>query len=134
MLAGPAAGLAGMIYGSRKLAPLVQPRRIGVTIGLHKNEVRRVERQVLGKEPAGIDVTLLRGAAVQMRERLARYLVAWPGFTIFLWGQAVNLGAYFVMTVLPFLLGLMVVLWVWVRQFRQAGDFLGKTAKDRRAA
>jgi hypothetical protein len=102
-----------------------------VTIGLTGAEVKRVRRQVLGKEPVAADeLPVLRGAAVQIREGLARQLLTSPGFVMFLFGQAVGRGITSAMDVLFIvaLLGMVVLLGNIARQFHQAGVFLTTAA------
>lgn len=129
MLAGIASCVVGFVYGSKRIGPLVQPQRIGVTVGLTADEVKRVRRQVLGKEPVDADLTVLRGAAVQIREGLARQLVTLPPLMLFFWGQALNRGvtSAFDVVMLIVLLGMMVILGFTVRQFRQTEAFLRVT-------
>ena len=130
MLAGLASGIAGLVYGSKKIGPKVQPRGVGVTAGLTTDEVKRVRRQVLGKEPADADRTVLRGAAIQLREGLARQLVTLPPFALCLWGQATHRGLASAVDVVmaAALLLYMVALGYSVRQFQQAGAFLTMTS------
>lgn len=108
---------------------MVHPRRSGITVGLRPDEAKKVRRQVLGKDPVDVDLTVLRGAAVQMREGLARQLVIYPGFTLFLWGQAFNIGMTSALDVIMVivLVGLMVILGYMVRQFQQTEAFLTRT-------
>ncbi|WP_367646045.1 hypothetical protein [Paenarthrobacter ureafaciens] len=130
MLAGLGSGITGFIYGSKKIGPMVQPHRMGVTVGLTADEVKRVRRQVIGKEPVDVDLRVLRGAAVQIREGLARQFITLPGFTLLFWGQALNRGVSSTLDVifLIALLAMMVTLGYLVRQFHQTGVFLTMTA------
>jgi hypothetical protein len=133
-LAGLGILVGGWVYGSRKVSANVQPRRIGVTVGLTPDEAKRVRRQVLAREPVGPDdMAVLRGAAVQMREGLARQLLPAPGFLLLFGGQALARGAASVFDVVMLAATLaLVVLWGFVaRDFRQAGVFLSSTAARR---
>lgn len=112
------------------MSPLVQPRRIGVTVGLTAEEAKRVRRQVLANEPSNVEeLPVLRGAAVQLREGLAKQLLPAPGVLVFLCGQAVSSGITSVIDVVMIVLLLaMVVLFGFVaRQFQQTGVFLRST-------
>ncbi|MBG6179689.1 hypothetical protein IWX62_000879 [Arthrobacter sp. CAN_A1] len=85
--------IAGLVYGTKKVGPLVQPRRTGVTVGLASGEAKHVQRQVLGREPTYHEqLPVLRAAAVQLREGLARQLLTMPGLLILFCGQAVSHG------------------------------------------
>lgn len=80
MLSGLAIFVLGLVYGSKKVSPMVQPQRIGVTIGLSSEEVKHVRRQILAKEPTdAAKLAVLRGAAIQIREGLAKQLLIAPG-------------------------------------------------------
>lgn len=129
MLGGLASCIVGFVYGSKKIGPMVQPQRIGVTVGLAADEVKKVRRQVLSKDPVDVDLTVLRGAAVQMREGLARQLVTLPGITLLFWGQALDRGVTSALDVilLVALVGIMAAIGYSVRQFQQTGTFLATT-------
>lgn len=130
-LAGLGIFIGGWIYGSRKISPAVQPRRIGVTVGLTADEAKHVRRRILSNGPVDdADGTVLRGAAVQLREGLARQLVTAPGFLVLFAGQAVGRGKSSVFDVVMILaiLGLVVLFGFVVRQFKQTGAFLPSTA------
>lgn len=68
VLAGIAATIVGIVYNSKKVSPLVQPRRIGVTLGLTEAEAKSVQNQILGKETPDVRKwQVLRGAAISHR-------------------------------------------------------------------
>ena len=130
-VAGLGIFVGGWVYGSRKISPAVQPRRIGVTVGLTSDEAKQVRRRILSNEPVGDhDGTVLRGAAVQLREGLARQLVAAPGFLVLFAGQALGRGRWSVFdgVMILAMLGLVVLFGFVVRQFKQTGAFLTSTA------
>lgn len=130
LLSGLGLVIVGMVYGSKRLSALVRPSRIGVTVGLTAEEAKHIRRQVLAKEP--IDpkhITVLRGAAVQMREGLAKQLLWSPGFLIYFAGQFLLRGTATVFDIVMnvLLLGMFVLLFFVARQFHQTGVFLTST-------
>ena len=129
-LAGLGIFVGGWVYGSRKISPAVQPRRIGVTVGLTADEAKQVRRRILSNLPIGdADGAVLRGAAVQLREGLARQLVTAPGFLVLFAGQALGRGTWsvFYVVMIVAIVGLVVAFGFVVRQFRQTGAFLTST-------
>lgn len=130
LLAGLGIFVVGLIYGNKNVRPLVQPQRIGVTVGLTADEVKHVRRQVLAKEPVAVDeLPVLRGAAVQIREGLARQLLVAPGLVVFFCGQAASREITSVVDVvmIVLLLAMMVLFGFTVLQFQQTGAFLRTT-------
>ncbi|TDK24075.1 hypothetical protein E2F48_14935 [Arthrobacter crusticola] len=130
LLAGIATLIIGVLYGIKKVGPSVQPRRMGVTVGLSTDEAKYVRRQVLAGKPSDLEkLSVLRGAAVQIREGLARQLLTAPGLLALLSGQAVSRGITSAVDVVMILLLLaMVVLIGFVaRQFLRTGTFLNST-------
>ena len=130
-LAGLGIFVGGWVYGSRKISPRVQPRRIGVTVGLTADEAKQVRRRILSNEPVDdADGAVLRATAVQLREGLAKQLVTAPGFLVLFAGQAVGRGTWSVFDVVMILaiVGLVVAFGFVVRQFQQTGAFLTSTA------
>lgn len=130
-LAGLGIFVEGWIYGSRKISPAVQPRRIGVTVGLTADEAKQVRRRILSNEPVDdADGAVLRATAVQLREGLAKQLVTAPGFLVLFAGQAVGRGTRSVFDVVMILaiVGLVVAFGFVVRQFQQTGAFLTSIA------
>lgn len=131
LLSGLGLVVVGMVYGSKRLSALVRPSRIGVTVGLTGEEAKHIRRQVLAKEP--IDpkhITVLRGAAVQMREGLLAKQLLWsPGFLIYFAGQFLLRGTATVFDIVMnvLLLGMFVLLFFVARQFHQTGSFLTST-------
>jgi hypothetical protein len=130
MLGGLASSLAGLVYASKKIGPKVQPRRVGVTIGLTADEAKRVRRQIFGKTRVYDDLRVLRAAAVQTREGLGRQLVTSPPLLLLFLGQALSRGVASPLDVimLAALLVIVVALVFLVREFRQTGAFLTTTA------
>lgn len=129
MLAGLAGTITGFVYGPKRIGPMVQPQRVGVMVGLEAKEVKWVKRQVFGKEPVEGDLKVLRGAAIQEREGLARQLVTFPSLTLSLWGQTLHRGLTSVFDVmfLIVLVVLTVAMGQLVRQFHQTGAFVAAT-------
>lgn len=130
MLAGLAILVVGFVYGSKKVSPMVQPQRVGVTIGLTSEEVKHVRRQVLQKEPTDTSkLIVLRGAAVQIREGLAKQLLTAPGIIFFFCGQAASRGTTSIIdVVINMLLLVMITTWAFqVRYFHKTGTFLATT-------
>jgi len=135
VLAGIAAMIVGIIYNSKKISLLVQPRRLGVTIGLTGAEAKSIQNQILGKESLDPQqLQILRGAAIQLRERMARGLISTAGLVLLGFGQAVGLtrmdgfppiGLILLILAVPLLL----ITYGWmVRQFHQTSAFLVKTS------
>ncbi len=112
------------------MSPLARSRPIGVTVGLTAAEAKHVRRQVLAQEPVEKNhIEVLRGAAVQLREGLAKQLLWWPGFLILFAGQSLARGIQSVIDVviIVVLLVLLVLLGHAGRQFHQTGVFLDST-------
>lgn len=132
VLAGIAAMIVGIVYNSKKVSPLVQPRRVGVTTGLTEDEAKSVQNQILGKETPDVrQWQVLRGAAIQLRGRMARQLIFTPGLVLVAFGQAVGLSRMGPVGLILLILGapLLVVTYGWTaRQFRQTGAFLDKAS------
>lgn len=135
VLVGIAATIDGIVYNSKKVSPLVQPRRIGVTLGLTEAEAKSVQNQILGKETPDVRKwQVLRGAAIQLRERMARQLILTAGLVLVAFGQAVGLGRMGSFSAIGLILliltvPLLVVTYSWmVRQFRQTTAFLNKSS------
>ncbi|MGO4586498.1 hypothetical protein AB4Z38_21830 [Arthrobacter sp. 2RAF6] len=136
VLAGIAAMIVGIVYNSKRVSPLVQPRRIGVTIGLTEAEAKSVQNQILGKETPDIrHWQVLRGAAIQLRERMARQLIFTAGLVLVAVGQAVGLsrmGSFSPIGLILLVLAVPVLIltlgWM-VRQFRQTSAFLDKASR-----
>jgi hypothetical protein len=127
VLAGLGIFVVGLIYGNKIVSPLVQPRGIGVTAGLTADEVKHVRGQILAKEPVDAeDLPVLRGAAVQIREGLARQLLMSPGLVVFFCGQSVSRGisSGIDIAMIVLLLGMVVLLGFVARQFQQTAAFL----------
>jgi len=130
MMGGLASSIAGLVYASKKIGPKVQPRRIGVTVGLTADEAKRVRRQIFGRDPVEDDLRVLRAAAVQTREGLGRQLVISPPLMLLFLGQAMSRGVTSPLDVimLAALLGMMVAMAFVVREFHQTGAFIATTA------
>ena len=132
ILAGLGIFVVGLVYANKKVRPMVQPQRIGVTVGLTAEEVKHVRRQVLAKEPIEPDrLSVLRGAAVQIREGLAKQLLTAPGLVIFFLGQTLYRGITSAIDVvmIVLLLGMVALLGNVARQFHQTGAFLTSAAQ-----
>jgi hypothetical protein len=130
LLSGLGVFVVGWIYGSKKVSPMARPQRIGVTVGLTSAEVKHIRRQIMAKEPIDINhISVLRGAAVQIREGLAKQLLLSPGLLIYFGGQALSRGTHSVIDVMMIvlLLGMVVLLSITSGQFRQTGKFLTST-------
>ncbi|MEV7637780.1 hypothetical protein AB0N71_16590 [Pseudarthrobacter enclensis] len=130
LLSGLGVFVVGWVYGSKRVSPMVRPQRIGVTVGLTAAEVKHVRRQIMAKEPIDINhISVLRGAAVQIREGLAKQLLLSPGLLIYFAGQALSRGIHSVIDVMMIvlLLGMVVLLSITSGQFRQTGKFLTST-------
>ena len=130
LMSGLGVAVVGWVYGSKKVSRMVRPRRIGVTVGLTADEVKHIRRQVLAKEPIDVShISVLRGAAVQIREGLAKQLLLSPGLLIYFAGQFLSRGIQSVIDVmmLVLLLGMVVLLGITSRQFHQTGEFLTST-------
>jgi len=108
------------------MSPMVRPRRIGVTVGLTAEEVKHIRRQVVAKEPIDVNhISVLRGAAVQIREGLAKQLLLSPALLIYFAGQSLPGGIQSVIDVMMIvlLLGMVVLLGISSRQFHQTVSF-----------
>lgn len=131
-LGGLAIFVVGVVYGSKKISPKVQPRpRVPVTLSLTADEVKLVRRQVLGKAPVAVhELPVLRGAAVQIREGLAKQLLTSPGLVVIFVGQATSREVSSVWDALMnvLLLVIIVLYGFLARQFQQTGAFLRSTA------
>ncbi|MFJ5979287.1 hypothetical protein ACIQLM_19140 [Pseudarthrobacter oxydans] len=130
LLSGLGVAVVGWVYGNKKVSRMVRPRRIGVTVGLTDEEVKHIRRQVLTKEPIDVShISVLRGAAVQIREGLAKQLLFSPGLLIYFAGQFLSRGIQSVIDVvmLVLLVGMVVLLAITSRQFHQTGEFLTST-------
>lgn len=130
MLAGIVIFVLGLIHGSKKVSPMVQPQRMGVTVGLTSEEVKLIRRQIWQKEsPDTANLQILRGAAIQIREGLAKQLLVSPGVLLFLTGQAVPRGitSLLDLVTIVLLLALVALFVVVVRRFKQTGAFLDAT-------
>jgi hypothetical protein len=100
-------------------------------VGLTADEAKQIRRRILSNGPVDeADGPVLRGAAAQLREGLARQLVTAPGFLVLFAGQALGRETWSVFDVVMILaiLGLMVLFGFVVRQFKQTGAFLTSTA------
>ncbi|QHK19264.1 hypothetical protein GU243_05295 [Pseudarthrobacter psychrotolerans] len=131
LLGGLGVFVVGWIYGSKKVSPMVRDHPIGVTLGLTAEEVKHVRRQVLGKEPIDVNhISVLRGAAVQIREGLAKQLLWSPGLLIYFAGQSLSRGIHSFIDVMMIvlLLGMVVLSGLTARQFHQTGLFLTSTS------
>lgn len=127
VLAGLGVIVIGLIYGEKNIGPRVQPQGIGVTTGLEPAEVKHVRRQILGTKPVEVQhAALLRGAAIEIRGRLAKQLVLSPGLFIYFCGQVISRGISSALDigVLVLLLGMGIVYLFLVRQFLQTGKFV----------
>lgn len=134
MLSGLAILVIGLVYGSKKVSPMVQPQRIGVTIGLSSEEVKHVRRQILAREPIDTaKLAVLIGAAIQIREGLAKQLLIAPGLFFYFSGQTASRGITSVIdAVIIMLLLVMIAVFAFVaRQFTQTGTFLATTGEGR---
>lgn len=131
LLAGLGVFVVGWFYGRKKVSTMVSDHPIGVTVGLTAEEVKHVRRQVVGKEPIDVNhISVLRGAAVQIREGLAKQLLWSPGLLIYFAGQSLSRGiqSFLDVMMIVLLLGLVVLLGLTARQFHQTGLFLTATS------
>ncbi|MCZ2403102.1 hypothetical protein IV498_07880 [Paenarthrobacter sp. Z7-10] len=130
MLAGVGVSVVGLVYRSRTVGAMVRPRQIGVTVGLKGDEVKHVRRQILAKDPIDLtQLTVLKAAAVQFREKLAKQLLTSPGIVIFLSGQAAARGirSGFDVMIIAVLLVMVGLVGSLAHQFRRTGVFLAAT-------
>jgi hypothetical protein len=130
LLAGLGILIVGWVYGSKKVSPMVRPRRVGVTAGLSAKEMKHVRRQVLAKDPIDVNhLPVLRGAAVQIREGLAKQLLWSPALLIYFVGQSLYRGIQSVvdLMMIVLLLVMAVLLGITARQFHQTSVFLTST-------
>jgi hypothetical protein len=129
MLSGIAVMVGGFVYANKRVNPRVRPQRSGVLIILEKPEQKRIRQQINGRmKPVPEELTVARGAAVQIRQSLALALVTMPAYFLIFIPQLVNVGGglrLIWILLVGFFIGLF-VLTVW--QFRQTGRFLERTA------
>lgn len=131
LLGGLGVFVVGWVYGSKKVSPMVRDHPIGVTLGLTAEEVKHVRRQVQGKEPIDVNhISVLRGAAVQIRAGLAKQLLWSPGLLIYFAGQSLSRGvqSFLDVMMIVLLLGMVVLSALTARQFHQTGLFLTSTS------
>jgi hypothetical protein len=124
------AGIGGLIYNAKKLAPAAEMGRIDVLLSLEDKERKDIRRQILGKTPVDPDhLVVSRAAAVQLRKSLATQLIWMPVLSLIFIPQAL-LGAWFISWfmaagVVVLVIGEMFV----VHDFQRAGRFLDRTAE-----
>lgn len=117
------------VYNAKKVRPVAELARVDVMLSLEYHEQKHVRRQILGKasiEPEHLAVS--RGAAVQLRKSLATQLILSPTLLLFLIPQAVpgSSDIWWLMAIGVCAQAVGVVL--LVRDFRQTGRFLARTA------
>jgi hypothetical protein len=130
ILTGIGTAVVGIIYGSKKITPLVQPQRPAVAVALSAEEIKYVRRQVMtGKPTDSEELPVLRGVAVQIREGLAKQLLQAPAFPALFAGQTLFRGITSALDV-AILLAVLVIAGVSVftaHQYRRTGAFLDST-------
>lgn len=126
LLTSMGTGVGGFIYARKRVNPQVHPQRSGALIWLDKAERKSVQKQIYGRVPPEPEhLTVVRGAAVQMRQSLALFLLVGPAYPFLALAQLLNTPGGFLTLTWILLLGLYLALYgmvVW--QFRQTGRFL----------
>jgi hypothetical protein len=130
MLAGIGVIIGGFVYASKKVKPEVRPQRGQALVWLEKPEQKRIRKQIYGRiPPVPEELTVARGAAVQLRQGLAQGLLLIPGYLLIFVPQLVSARDGFLGVLWISLLGLLVaVAIVTVWQFHQTTRFLERTA------
>ncbi|MDJ0356531.1 hypothetical protein [Paenarthrobacter sp. PH39-S1] len=121
--------VGGLVYNAKKIAPAAELGRIDLLISLENQERKRIRRQIRGRASLESEhLAVTRGAAVQMRKGLATQLVVAPFYPLAFIPQAVpgHSPLWWLMAIaVAAQAGAGVFL---VRDFRQAGRFLARTA------
>lgn len=130
MVAGVAAMIGGMVYGFKRVKPLVQPERAAALVWLEKSERKSIQNQILGRTPPSPgDLAVARGAAVQIRQGAAQGLLTMPGYFLLFGPQLVNTSGGLITVLLGVcMLGFAVATIMTIQQFRATGRFLKNTA------
>jgi hypothetical protein len=130
MLAGVGVMIGGFVYASKKVKPEVRPQRAQALVWLEKPEQKRIRKQIYGRiPPVPEELTVARGAAVQLRQGLAQVLLFIPGYLLIFGPQLVNareslLGLLWIPTLGLLVAGTITIVW----QFHQTARFLERTA------
>jgi hypothetical protein len=124
----------GLIYNSKRVAPAVEFGNVDVLLSLETEERKQIKRQITGKIPAERDhLAVARGAAVQMRKRLATQLLFVPIYPLVFIPQELRLvmrgdGSFAWFLLISVVLLLTIGIVFIVRDFRRAGRFLSRTS------
>lgn len=134
MLAGLGILVGGLVYNSKKVVPAAEYGKVDVTLSLTGEERKQIRRQIAGKAAVIPEqLTVTRGAAVQMRKALATQLLLMPFYPLLFIPQAVRQvqrDEPFGWVFAAFICVLMVGIVFLVRDFRRAGRFLARTAEQ----
>lgn len=75
------AGIGGLVYNSKRIAPAVRLNTVDVLFPLAADERKSIGRQITGKSPVdGEHLPVVRAGAVQLRKGLATQLVVAPAY------------------------------------------------------
>lgn len=131
LLAALGVPVGGLIYNARKVRPAAEVGNISVLLSLQTHEQKHVRRQILGKAPiVEAHLAAARGAAVQQRKGLATQLLLAPMLMLVFAAQSVPGRSPLWWLMAVFLAAQLVVCALMVREFRQTGRFLARTAED----
>lgn len=126
LLTSMSTGVGGFIYARKRVNPQVRPQRSGALIWLDKAEKKSVQKQIYGRiPPVPEHLTVARGAAVQIRQSLALFLLVGPAYPFLALAQLLNTPEGFLTLTWILLLGLYLALYFMAAwQFHQTGRFL----------
>ena len=129
--------VGGLVYNAKKVVPAAKSGRVNVLLSLESEEQKQVRREIAGKEPINSGhLSVTRAAAVQLRKGLATQLVLAPFYSLIFIPQAVNFslrGDTLAAWLMALGVGVMAIgFGLLVRDFRQAGRFLTRTAEQTR--
>lgn len=122
-------GVGGFIYARKRVNPQVRPQRSGALIWLDKLERKSIQKEIYCRiPPVPEHLTIARGAAVQIRQGLALYLIVGPAFPLLALGQLFTAPSFLVLIDI-LLLGLYLAVYFTVLwQFHRTARFLERTA------
>ncbi|WP_255769086.1 hypothetical protein [Pseudarthrobacter sulfonivorans] len=135
MLAGFGAMVGGLIYYGKRVRPLVRRQNMSVIFYLTDSENKDIRRQISGRSPVSPGLlSVVRAAAVQLRQGLAMQLHISPGFLLFYGVQVMRLcGGGISWGIRLLLSGVMACLTVAIAvQFHKTSLFLEHTAPSAR--
>ena len=128
LCAAVGAGIGGIVYNRRWIAPAASAGRVDVMLSLDDAERKSLRRQIRGKEPIDprwIDVT--RAAAVQLRRGLATQLMLFPIQALIFLPQVMHWGGLFSWLFAAATLLMVAGLVYTYRDFLRTGECLART-------